>query len=67
MTFRRFIQIDDPMYAMMVDTEYLEAQKAEGMSLDDLLNPSLIAHNTAIRDLPEDLTVAMHLCRGNLP
>lgn len=52
---------------MMVDAEYLEAQKAEGMDLDALLNPSLIAHNAAIRDLPADLTVAMHLCRGNIP
>lgn len=65
--FSRFVQIDDPMYAMMVDEEYLTAQKAEGMSLDALLDPSIIAHNAAIRDLPSDLTVAMHLCRGNLP
>ena len=55
------------MYAMMVDEQYLKAQKEEGVSLDDLLDPSIIAHNAAIRDLPADLTVAMHLCRGNLP
>lgn len=55
------------MYAMMVDEEYLAAQKKEGVDLDYLLNPSVIAHNAAIRDLPSDLTVAMHLCRGNLP
>lgn len=65
--FRRFIQIDDPMFAMMVDQEYLDAQQKEGMSLDDLLSPSIIAHNTAIRDLPDDLTIAFHLCRGNIP
>ena len=66
-SYSRFVQIDDPMYAMMVDEDYLTPQKPEGMSLDALLDPSIIAHNAAIRDLPSDLTVAMHLCRGNLP
>ena len=64
---RRFIQIDDPMFAMMVDQEYLDAQQAEGMSLDALINPSIFAHNVVVRDLPSDLTIAMHLCRGNIP
>ena len=64
---RRFIQIDDPMTAMMVDQGYLDAQKTEGMSIDDLLSPSIFAQNVAIRDLPQDLTVAFHLCRGNIP
>lgn len=52
---------------MMVDQDYLDAQQKEGMSLDDLISPSIIAQNTAIRDLPDDLTVAFHLCRGNMP
>lgn len=64
---RRFVQIDDPMLAMMVDEEYLELQAAEGTDLDALLDPSVMAHNAVLRDLPSDLTVAMHLCRGNLP
>ena len=64
---RRFIQIDDPMFAMMVDQDYLDAQKAEGMDLDALLSPSIFAHNIILRDLPDDLTIAMHLCRGNIP
>ena len=55
------------MLAMLVDDEYLQAQKAEGMTFDKLLEPSIVAHNAAIRDLPDDLTVAMHLCRGNIP
>ena len=55
------------MFAMMVDEDYLSAQKAEGMDLDALLSPSIAAHNVILRDLPEDLTIAMHLCRGNIP
>ena len=37
------------------------------MDINALLDPSIIAHNTAIENLPADLTVAMHLCRGNIP
>lgn len=55
------------MFAMMVDQEYLDAQKAEGMSLDALLTPCIYAHNIVVQDLPADLTIAMHLCRGNIP
>ena len=55
------------MLAMLVDSEYIKAQEAEGMTFDALLEPSILAHNAVIKDLPSDLTVAMHLCRGNLP
>lgn len=55
------------MFAMMVDQEYLDAQQKEGMSLDALLTPSIHANNIAIQDLPADLTIAFHLCRGNIP
>src|ERR1700755_675569 len=55
------------MIAMLVDQPYLEAQKAEGKDLDSLLDPAIYAHNIVLKDLPSDLTIAMHLCRGNLP
>ena len=63
----RFIQIDDPMIAMCCDAEYITTQAAEGNSLTSLLRPAITAHNAATRDLPADLTLAIHLCRGNNP
>ena len=63
----RFIQIDDPMVAMLCDQPYLDVQKKEGLDLKALLDPAIIAHNAIIKDLPSDLTLACHLCRGNLP
>lgn len=63
----RFIQIDDPMIAMLVDGPYLATQAREGHSLASLLRPAIVAHNVATRDLPADLTLAVHLCRGNQP
>lgn len=63
----RYIQIDDPMVGMYCDYGFLEAQKAEGNTMDKLLDPVIRAHRACSRDMPEDLTLAMHLCRGNLP
>ena len=31
------------------------------------MDPSIHVHNLVIEKLPEDLTVAFHLCRGNIP
>ncbi len=63
----RFVQIDDPMIAMLCDQPYLEAQKVEGKDLDALLDPAIFAHNVVARDMPSDLTLAVHLCLGNGP
>jgi methionine synthase II (cobalamin-independent) len=55
------------MICMLVDPDFLEAQKKEGYSLDSILDPAIKAHNFVARDLPSDLTLAVHLCRGNQP
>ena len=56
------------MIAMLCDESYLTTQQTEeGKSLPDLLHPAILAHNTVVRDLPQDLTLAIHLCRGNMP
>ena len=52
---------------MYCDYGFLEAQKAEGNTMDKLLDPVIYAHRVCSRDMPDDLTLALHLCRGNLP
>jgi hypothetical protein len=52
---------------MYCDYGFLEAQKAEGNTMDKLLDPVIYAHRACSRDMPDDLTLALHLCRGNLP
>ena len=37
----------------------------EGVSLDDEANKYLKINNLALEDLPEDLIVNTHICRGN--
>ena len=61
----RYLQLDEVFIAMLCDPKYRQQMKDRG---DDpealgLLYGDLI--NTAISDIPSDMTVTMHLCRGN--
>ena len=61
----RYLQIDDTTIAMMGDPKVQENFKKLG---DDPRNDTVMyadAVNAAIRDVPEDMTVAIHTCRGN--
>ena len=61
----RYLQIDDTTIAMMGDPKVQEQFKKLG---DDPKKDTAIyadAINMAIRDVPEDMTVAVHTCRGN--
>jgi 5-methyltetrahydropteroyltriglutamate--homocysteine methyltransferase len=67
----RWIQFDFPIYPALVATNtsslgsMLEAAKAEGETADTLLDKALAADAAATEGIPDDITVAMHLCRGN--
>jgi len=61
----RYLQLDEVFIAMLCDPKYRQQMKDRG---DDpqALGPiygDLI--NAAISDIPSDMTVTMHLCRGN--
>ncbi|WP_411346950.1 5-methyltetrahydropteroyltriglutamate--homocysteine S-methyltransferase [Paenibacillus sp. WLX2291] len=58
----RNLQLDDCTWGMLCDTKFTEAQ-----GIDTAVVAKLYAHlnNEAIKDLPEDLTITMHVCRGN--
>ena len=61
----RYLQIDDTTIAMMGDPKVQEQFKKLG---DDPKKDNLMyaqAVNAAIRDVPEDMAVAIHTCRGN--
>jgi 5-methyltetrahydropteroyltriglutamate--homocysteine methyltransferase len=61
----RYLQLDEVFIAMLCDPHYREQMKERGDDPDALgpLYGELI--NTAISDIPSDMTVTMHLCRGN--
>ena len=61
----RYLQIDDTTIAMMGDPKVQEQFKKLG---DDPRKDNAMyaeAVNAAIRDVPDDMTVAIHTCRGN--
>jgi 5-methyltetrahydropteroyltriglutamate--homocysteine methyltransferase len=61
----RYLQIDDTTIAMMGDPKVQEQFRKLG---DDPKKDSAMyaeAVNAAIRDVPDDMTVAIHTCRGN--
>jgi 5-methyltetrahydropteroyltriglutamate--homocysteine methyltransferase len=61
----RYLQIDDTTIAMMGDPKVQEQFKKLG---DDPKKDNAMyaeAVNAAIRDVPDDMAVAIHTCRGN--
>jgi 5-methyltetrahydropteroyltriglutamate--homocysteine methyltransferase len=61
----RYLQLDEVFIAMLCDEKYRRQMKDRGDDPEALgpLYGELI--NTAISDIPPDMTVTMHLCRGN--
>ncbi|HEX4041958.1 MAG TPA: 5-methyltetrahydropteroyltriglutamate--homocysteine S-methyltransferase [Xanthobacteraceae bacterium] len=61
----RYLQLDEVFIAMLCDPHYRQQMKDRGDDPESLgtIYGDLI--NTAISDIPADMTVTMHLCRGN--
>ncbi|KAJ9629712.1 hypothetical protein H2203_002093 [Taxawa tesnikishii (nom. ined.)] len=62
----RFVQVDDPNLTYFCDVSFIEASENENTDLNTVLQQCIKAHNDMIRDLPEDLHIGIHLCRGNM-
>jgi 5-methyltetrahydropteroyltriglutamate--homocysteine methyltransferase len=61
----RYLQLDEVFMAMLCDARYRDQVRARG---DDPLRLGQIYAeliNAAVSDIPPDMTVTMHLCRGN--
>jgi len=61
----RYLQLDEVFIAMLCDPKYRAQMTARGDNPERLgeLYGDLI--NTAMADIPSDMTITMHLCRGN--
>src|ERR1700733_1245555 len=61
----RYLQLDEVFIAMLCDPKYRQQMKDRGDDPEALgpLYGELI--NVAMSDIPSDMTVTMHLCRGN--
>ena len=61
----RYIQLDDIFFAYLCDPKHRAAKEEEGHDPDRLIDRYAWMLNEAIKGRPDDMTVAMHLCRGN--
>ncbi|HEX9431175.1 MAG TPA: 5-methyltetrahydropteroyltriglutamate--homocysteine S-methyltransferase [Burkholderiales bacterium] len=61
----RYLQIDDTTIAMWGDPKVQESFKKLGDDPKRDAEMYTAAVNAAIRDVPDDMTVAIHTCRGN--
>jgi 5-methyltetrahydropteroyltriglutamate--homocysteine methyltransferase len=61
----RYLQLDEVFIAMLCDPAYRRKQQAQGDDPQRLAELYGDLINAAMADIPADMTVAMHLCRGN--
>lgn len=61
----RYLQIDEVNIAYLCDPEQIADLKARGEHVEGLLGNYAAMLNRAIEAKPTDMTISMHLCRGN--
>ncbi len=61
----RYIQLDDTNLAYLCDPQMREGARQRGEDPDELPRTYAQLINSVIDGRPEDLTIAIHLCRGN--
>ena len=61
----RYLQMDDIFFAYLCDPQQRAAKQAEGFDPDWLISKYAEVMHDAIDDRPDDMVIAMHLCRGN--
>jgi 5-methyltetrahydropteroyltriglutamate--homocysteine methyltransferase len=61
----RYLQLDEVFIAMLCDPNYRKTQQGRGDDPQKLAERYADLINVAMSDIPADMTVTMHLCRGN--
>ncbi|MGP0091808.1 MAG: 5-methyltetrahydropteroyltriglutamate--homocysteine S-methyltransferase [Xanthobacteraceae bacterium] len=62
----RYLQLDEVPLALLCDGKIRALTRSEGDDPDKLVDLYVDVLNRAIAGRPADMTVAMHLCRGNM-
>jgi 5-methyltetrahydropteroyltriglutamate--homocysteine methyltransferase len=61
----RYLQLDEVFIPMLCDEKYRRTQQERGDDPSRLLEIYADLINTAMSDIPSDMTITMHMCRGN--
>ena len=61
----RYVQFDFPLYVYLTDPRWIARFEAAGHRTDDLLERALEADRAVLAGIPDHVTTALHICRGN--
>lgn len=61
----RYVQLDETSFAYLCDPDQRRLVAERGEDPDALFESYIRAINTAVANAPKDMTLAMHICRGN--
>ena len=61
----RNIQLDDCTWGMFCDKEFWKVIAEGNLTLEEVAKSYVDLNNAAIENLPEDLAITTHVCRGN--
>ncbi|MGH2597329.1 MAG: hypothetical protein ACRDH7_15405 [Actinomycetota bacterium] len=61
----RYIQFDFPLYPNLVDPAWIERFEAAGHGVSGLVEKAIAADTAVLQGIPDDVTVGLHICRGN--
>jgi 5-methyltetrahydropteroyltriglutamate--homocysteine methyltransferase len=61
----RYIQFDFPLYPYLVDPAWIGRFETAGHDLEAVLQTALAADAAVLEGIPGDVTVGLHICRGN--
>lgn len=61
----RYIQFDFPIYPLLIDRRSAQTMEELGEDVDSLLDKAIAADAAVTRGIPDNVTVGLHLCRGN--
>jgi len=60
-----YVQFDFPLYPYLVDPSWMAPFEEHGYDVDDLVDAAVAADAAVLEGIPDDVTVALHICRGN--
>jgi len=61
----RYLQMDDIFFAYLCDPKHRADKASIGQDPDELIDSYAHMLDEAIKDRPDDMIIAMHMCRGN--
>ena len=61
----RYVQFDFPLYPYLVDPEWIARFVSAGHDVGSLVDRAVAADTAVLQGIPGDVTVGLHICRGN--